>query len=84
MRSMAANHQFMTFSARAAISTSCPSGEDRNGGHGYGGGRGFPHSWLGWPTAGYALFVMDTRGQGSACACATSGTPVRTRPLFMA
>ncbi|MFZ4813170.1 MAG: acetylxylan esterase [Phototrophicaceae bacterium] len=33
---------------------------------GYGGGRGFPHSWLGWPTAGYALFVMDTRGQGSA------------------
>jgi cephalosporin-C deacetylase len=33
---------------------------------GYGGGRGFPHNWLLWTTAGYATFVMDTRGQGSA------------------
>lgn len=33
---------------------------------GYGGGRGFPHEWLDWPNAGYAYFVMDTRGQGSA------------------
>jgi cephalosporin-C deacetylase len=33
---------------------------------GYGGGRGSPLNWLTWPTAGYALFVMDTRGQGSA------------------
>lgn len=33
---------------------------------GYGGGRGFPTQWLLYPTAGYALFVMDTRGQGSA------------------
>ena len=33
---------------------------------GYGGGRGFPTDWLAWPTAGYAFFVMDTRGQGSA------------------
>jgi len=32
---------------------------------GYGGGRGFPLSWLKWPAAGYAEFVMDTRGQGS-------------------
>lgn len=32
---------------------------------GYGGGRGFPQDWLLWPTAGYAAFVMDTRGQGS-------------------
>lgn len=32
---------------------------------GYGGGRGLPHDWLLYPTAGYALFVMDTRGQGS-------------------
>ena len=32
---------------------------------GYGGGRGLPHEWLFWPTAGYATFVMDTRGQGS-------------------
>lgn len=31
---------------------------------GYGSGRGFPHDWLFWPSAGYALFVMDTRGQG--------------------
>src|SRR5207248_5526047 len=33
---------------------------------GYGGGRGFPTDWLLWPTAGCALLVMDTRGQGSA------------------
>src|SRR5215216_5166178 len=33
---------------------------------GYGGGRGLPSSWLTWPAAGYATFVMDTRGQGSA------------------
>lgn len=32
---------------------------------GYGGGRGLPHDWLLYPAAGYALFVMDTRGQGS-------------------
>lgn len=33
---------------------------------GYGGGRGFPHSWLDWSNAGFAHFIMDTRGQGSA------------------
>ena len=33
---------------------------------GYGGGRGLPIAWLAWPAAGYATFVMDTRGQGSA------------------
>ncbi|MBN1649576.1 MAG: acetylxylan esterase [Spirochaetales bacterium] len=33
---------------------------------GYGGGRGFPFDWLGWPVSGYAFFVMDTRGQGSS------------------
>ena len=32
---------------------------------GYGGGRGFPHEHLQWPAAGFAYFVMDTRGQGS-------------------
>lgn len=32
---------------------------------GYGGGRGLPLNWLSWPSAGYAFFVMDTRGQGS-------------------
>lgn len=32
---------------------------------GYGGGRGLPVDWLLWSNAGYAHFVMDTRGQGS-------------------
>ncbi len=33
---------------------------------GYGGGRGHPLEWLTWASAGYAHFVMDTRGQGSS------------------
>ncbi len=33
---------------------------------GYGGGRGFPSDWLLWSSLGYAHFIMDTRGQGSA------------------
>ena len=33
---------------------------------GYGGGRGLPHDWLLYPSAGYATFVMDVRGQGSS------------------
>lgn len=33
---------------------------------GYGGGRSFPTDWLHWASSGYAHFVMDTRGQGSA------------------
>ena len=33
---------------------------------GYGGGRGFPNDWLLYASAGYAHFVMDTRGQGSS------------------
>lgn len=33
---------------------------------GYGGGRNNPHDWLLWAAAGYAHFVMDTRGQGSS------------------
>jgi cephalosporin-C deacetylase len=32
---------------------------------GYGGGRGMAQDWLLWASAGYAHFVMDTRGQGS-------------------
>lgn len=32
---------------------------------GYGGGRGYPHEWLAFPSAGFAYLVMDTRGQGS-------------------
>ena len=33
---------------------------------GYGGGRGLPIDWLFYANQGYAHFVMDTRGQGSA------------------
>lgn len=33
---------------------------------GYGGGRTFPIQWLLWANAGYAHFIMDTRGQGSS------------------
>lgn len=33
---------------------------------GYGGGRGLPHDWLIFASAGYGHFIMDTRGQGSA------------------
>ena len=33
---------------------------------GYGGGRSFPWDWLCWAAAGYAHFVMDSRGQGSS------------------
>ncbi|CAM5619198.1 Cephalosporin-C deacetylase [Streptomyces alboniger] len=33
---------------------------------GYGGGRGLPHMHLLWAAAGFAHFVMDTRGQGSS------------------
>lgn len=40
---------------------------------GYGGGRGFPFDWLTWANAGYAHFVMDTRGQGSTWS--TGDTP---------
>ena len=32
---------------------------------GYGGGRSLPFEWLRWASAGYAHFVMDSRGQGS-------------------
>ena len=32
---------------------------------GYGGGRGLAHERILWAVAGYAHFVMDTRGQGS-------------------
>ena len=33
---------------------------------GYGGGRGLAHRHVFWATAGFAHFVMDTRGQGSS------------------
>ena len=34
--------------------------------NGYGGGRGLPHERLAWAASGFAYFLMDTRGQGSA------------------
>ena len=33
---------------------------------GYGGGRGHPHDWMLFPSAGYACLAMDVRGQGSS------------------
>jgi cephalosporin-C deacetylase len=32
---------------------------------GYNGGRGLPHQWNLWATAGYVHVVLDTRGQGN-------------------
>lgn len=32
---------------------------------GYGDGRGTPVDWLMWPAAGFAVLVVDTRGQGA-------------------
>jgi cephalosporin-C deacetylase len=32
--------------------------------HGYGGGRGYPHTVTFWANAGYAHLTIDTRGQG--------------------
>jgi cephalosporin-C deacetylase len=42
---------------------------------GYGGGRGLPHERVLWATAGYAHFVMDTRGQGSTWSVGATPDP---------
>ena len=42
---------------------------------GYGGGRGLPHERVLWAAAGYAHFVMDTRGQGSTWAVGDTPDP---------
>jgi cephalosporin-C deacetylase len=42
---------------------------------GYSGGRGFPKDHLLWPTAGYAVFVMETRGHGGANVGSPGTTP---------
>lgn len=47
---------------------------------GYGGGRGFPQEHLLWPAAGYAAFVMDTRGQGSTWSKGDTPDPVGSEP----
>jgi cephalosporin-C deacetylase len=47
---------------------------------GYGGGRGLAHTHLLWASAGYAHFVMDTRGQGSGCSTGDTADPVGSPP----
>ncbi|MEX0167991.1 acetylxylan esterase [Streptomyces sp. LMG1-1-1.1] len=49
---------------------------------GYGGGRGLPHTHLLWASAGFAHFVMDTRGQGSTWAGGDTADPVGSAPSF--
>ncbi|MFF2850990.1 acetylxylan esterase [Streptomyces sp. NPDC058001] len=50
---------------------------------GYGGGRGLPHMHLIWAAAGFAHFVMDTRGQGSSGrAGGETPDPVGSGPSF--
>ncbi|MEU9832805.1 acetylxylan esterase [Streptosporangium sp. NPDC048047] len=43
---------------------------------GYNGGRGVPHDWLTWPVAGWAVFVMDSRGQGGGWRVGDTPDPV--------
>ena len=54
---------------------------------GYGGGRGLPHERTLWAAAGYAHFVMDTRGQGSSWGVGDTPDPGATggpsHPGFM-
>ncbi|HET6860705.1 MAG TPA: acetylxylan esterase [Streptomyces sp.] len=49
---------------------------------GYGGGRGLAHSHLLWASAGFAHFVMDTRGQGSGWAVGDTADPVGSGPAY--
>ncbi|WP_405574552.1 acetylxylan esterase [Streptomyces sp. NBC_01167] len=49
---------------------------------GYGGGRGLPHTHLLWASAGFAHFVMDTRGQGSGWAGGATADPVGSAPAY--
>ncbi len=47
---------------------------------GYGGGRGLAHGHLLWASAGFAHFVMDTRGQGSGWSPGDTADPVGSAP----
>jgi cephalosporin-C deacetylase len=47
---------------------------------GYGGGRGLAHTHLLWASAGYAHFVMDTRGQGGGWSAGDTEDPVGSTP----
>ncbi|MFF8027098.1 acetylxylan esterase [Streptomyces sp. NPDC007896] len=49
---------------------------------GYGGGRGLSHTHLLWASAGFAHFVMDTRGQGSAWGGGETPDPVGSAPAY--
>lgn len=49
---------------------------------GYGGGRGLSHTHLLWASAGYAHFVMDTRGQASGWGGGATPDPVGSAPAF--
>lgn len=48
--------------------------------HGYGGGRGLPHETILYAVAGFAHFVMDTRGQGGNWSASDTPDPVGTGP----
>ena len=53
---------------------------------GYGGGRGLAHERTLWAVAGYAHFVMDTRGQGSSWSVGDTADPdagLPAEPGFM-
>ena len=47
---------------------------------GYSGGRGVPEQWTLLPSAGYAVFVMDSRGQGNGGHASATPDPVGTGP----
>ncbi|WP_460797815.1 acetylxylan esterase [Microbacterium sp. GXF0217] len=47
---------------------------------GYSGGRGVPEQWTLLPSAGHAVFVMDSRGQGSGGYAAATADPVGSGP----
>lgn len=47
---------------------------------GYGGGRGLSHEHIGFAAAGYAHFIMDNRGQGSAHQLGDTGDSGSTGP----
>ncbi|MCX4459170.1 acetylxylan esterase [Streptomyces sp. NBC_01340] len=49
---------------------------------GYGGGRGLSHTHLLWASAGFAHFVMDTRGQGSGWGGGETPDPVGSAPSY--
>ena len=47
---------------------------------GYSGGRGVPEQWTLLPSAGYAHFVMDSRGQGNGSHVGATADPVGSTP----